>query len=234
MALPIIVSPEFTTKLPSSDTEIKFRPFLVKEEKLLLFAAESGERNEMIDAVCQMMRNCVITPGDFEPNNIPYFDFEHLLLHIRSKSVGETAQFMLKHDKEECGHQNKVSTRLDNIIYKTNDDHKDKIQLNDELGVKMRYPTIAGISKIDENNTSELLDVIVNNIEYVYDKEEVYNDFSKEEANTFLESLSKEQFAKLSEFFNTMPVSRIEVKYECEKCKENVVTLVSGFESFFS
>ena len=234
MALPIIVSPEFTTKLPSSETEIKFRPLLVKEEKLLLFAAESGERNEMIGAVCQMMRNCVISPGDFEPNNIPYFDFEHLLLHIRAKSVGETAQFMLKHDKEECGHQNKVSTRLDNIIYKTNDDHTDKIQLNDELGVKMKYPTIAGISKIDENNTGELLDVIVDNIEYVYDKESVFDDFSKEEANTFLESLSKEQFTKISEFFNTMPVSRIEVKYECEKCKENVETLVSGFESFFS
>ena len=233
MALPNIVAPEFTTTLPSDKTEVKFRPFLVKEEKLLLFAAESEERKEMVSAVSQMMKNCIISP-DIEPNDIPFFDFEHLLLHIRSKSVGETAQFMLKHDKEECGHQNKVSTRLDNIIYKTDDDHTDKIQLNDELGVKMRYPTIAGISKIDENNTSELLDVIVNNIEYVYDKEEVYNDFSKEEANTFLESLSKEQFAKLSEFFNTMPVSRIEVKYECEKCKENVVTLVSGFESFFS
>ena len=98
----------------------------------------------------------------------------------------------------------------------------------------MKYPTIAGISKIDENKTGELLDIIVDNIEYVYDKEEVYDDFSKEEANTFLESLSKEQFTKISEFFNTMPQSRIEVKYECEKCKENVETLVSGFESFFS
>ena len=235
MALPNIVAPEFTTTLPSDKTEVKFRPFLVKEEKLLLFAAESEERKEMISAVSQMMKNCIISP-DIEPYKIPFFDFEHLLLHIRSKSVGETAEFMLKHDTEECGHMNKVSARLDNIVYKTDENHSDKIPLNEELGVKMKYPTIESISGMegDEAKASEILDMLSSSIEYVYDKEEVYDDFTKEEANTFIESLSKEQFNKISEFFNTVPQSRIEVKYECEKCKEKVLTLVSGFESFFS
>ena len=235
MALPILTSPEFKTKLPSSDTEIKFRPFLVKEEKLLLFASESGERGEMVDAVSQLIKNCVISPDEIEPMNIPYFDFEHLLLNIRSKSVGETAEFMVKHDVEECGHMNKVEVRLDNILLKTNEDHTDKIQLNDELGVKMKYPTIGTVGNLGEDlKASELLDVISNSVEYVYDAETVYDDFSKEDADKFIESLSKEQFDKVSEFFNTMPQSRIEVKYKCEGCGEKIETLVSGFESFFS
>jgi hypothetical protein len=233
MALPNIVAPEFTTTLPSNGVEVKFRPFLVKEEKLLLFAAESEERKEMIDAVCQMMKSCIISP-DIEPKKIPFFDFEHLLLHIRSKSVGETAEFMLKHDIEECGHQNKVNVRLDNITHKTDDNHKDKIQLNEELGVKMRYPNIDSISSIHDSNASDLFKVIIDSIEYVYDNENVYDDFSKEDVNIFIESLSKEQFSTMSNFFNTMPTSKLDVKYKCEKCGEDVETLISGFESFFS
>jgi hypothetical protein len=233
MALPNIVAPEYTTTLPSNDMEVKFRPFLVKEEKLLLFAAESEEREEMVDAVCQMMKNCIISP-DIEPKTIPYFDFEHLLLHIRSKSVGETADFMLKHDTEECGHTNKVATRLDNIVYKTDEKHTDKIQLNEDLGVKMKYPTINTIKNLGEMDTKKLFEMIISSIEYVYDNEKVYDDFSKGDINTFLESLSKEQFTKVGEFFNTMPVSRIEIKYKCEGCNEDVETQVSGFESFFS
>ena len=233
MALPNIVAPEFKTNLPSNDTEIKYRPFLVKEEKLLLFAAESGEREEMIGAVSQMMKNCVISP-DLEPSDLPYFDFEHLLLNIRSKSVGETSEFMLTHDVEGCGHRNRVSARLDNIVHTNNEDHTDKIQLNDELSVKMKYPTISTISNLGEVNATGLLNIITNSIEYVYDAETVYDDFTKEDINKFVESLSKEQFNKVSEFFNTMPQSRIEVKYKCEGCGEKIETLVSGFESFFS
>jgi len=100
MALPIIVAPEYTTNLPSNGLEVKYRPFLVKEEKLLLFAAESGEKDDMINSVCQMMNNCVISP-ELDPHILPYFDFEYLFLHIRAKSVGETAEFKLKHDKED-------------------------------------------------------------------------------------------------------------------------------------
>ena len=233
MALPNIVAPEYTTTLPSNDMEIKFRPFLVKEEKLLLFAAESEEREEMVNAICQMMKNCIISP-DIEPKTIPYFDFEHLLLHIRSKSVGETADFMLKHDTEECGHMNKVATRLDNIVYKIDENHTNKIMLNEDLGVKMKYPTIDTVKNLGDMDTKKLFEMIISSIEYVYDNEKVYDDFSKGDINTFLESLSKEQFTKVGEFFNTMPVSRIEVKYKCEGCNEDVETLVSGFESFFS
>ena len=233
MALPNIVAPEYTAILPSNGLEVKYRPFLVKEEKLLLFAAESKEREDMINAVCQMIKNCVIEP-DLEPDKLPFFDFEYIFLHIRSKSVGETAEFSIKHDVEECGHMNDVSVRLDKIIHKKQDNHDSKIQLNDILGVKMKYPTIETVKQIEDINATNILEMFSNSIDFVYDEENIYNDFSKEEANTFLESLTKEQFDKLTEFFRSMPVSRLEVKYNCEKCKEDVESLISGFEDFFS
>lgn len=230
--LPSIVAPEYKTKFPSNNKQVKFRPFLVKEEKLLLFASESGEQDEMISAVCQMMKNCVIG-SDIDPLTMPYFDFEHLFLHIRSKSVGETTEFMLKHDKEGCGHMNKVEVRLDKIVHKTDEGHTDTIQLNDDIGVKMKYPTIESVKTMMDITPENILSVFSDSIEYVYDKETIYDDFSKEEADQFLENLSKEQFDKITHFFNTMPVSRIEVKYKCENCGDKVETLISGFENFF-
>jgi len=233
MALPIIVAPEYTTILPSNDMEIKYRPFLVKEEKLLLFAAESGEKEDMVNSICQMMSNCIIEP-EIDPLAIPYFDFEYLFLHIRSKSVGETAEFKMKHDVEECGHMNEVEVRLDNIINKTDDTHTAIIQLTEDIGVKMKYPTIESVKDMMDIDAQNILAIFAKGIEYVYDKEQVYNEFSQKESVEFLESLSKEQFDKITEFYNTMPVSRLEVKYKCEKCEENVETQISGFENFFS
>ena len=232
MALPIIVAPEHITKLPSNDMEIKYRPFLVKEEKLLLFASEGEDRVDMINAVCQMMKNCIISP-EVDPNTLAYFDFEHLFLHIRAKSVGETAEFMLKHDKEDCEHMNKVEIKLDSIVNKTDDNHNNKIQLNENVGVKMKYPTIETVKGLEAINAENILSVFSDSIDFVYDADTVYDDFSKEDADTFLESLTKDQFDKVTDFFNTMPVSRLEVKYKCEKCGDEVETLVSGFENFF-
>lgn len=233
MALPIIVAPEYTTNLPSNGLEVKYRPFLVKEEKLLLFAAESGEKEDMINSVCQMMSNCVISP-ELDPYTLPYFDFEYLFLHIRAKSVGETAEFQIKHDKEDCEHMNTVTVRLDEIIHKRDEIHSDKIDLTEEISVKMKYPTINSVKGMLDITASNVLDIFANSIEYAYDKETVYDEFSKPDAVEFLESLSKEQFDKITSFFNTMPVSRLEVKYKCEKCEEDVETLISGFEDFFT
>ena len=232
MALPIIVAPEYTTNLPSNGLEVKYRPFLVKEEKLLLFAAESGEKEDMINSVCQMMSNCVISP-ELDPHILPYFDFEYLFLHIRAKSVGETAEFKLKHDKEDCEHMNSVTVRLDEIINKTEDDHTNNIQLTDDIGVRMKYPTIDSIKDMIDLKAEDILNIFSSGIEYVYDKEKVYDEFSKKESIEFLESLSKEQFAKITEFYNTMPVSRLKAEYKCEKCEEEVEQLISGFEDFF-
>jgi len=233
MALPSIVAPHFTTKLPSNGVDVKFRPFLVKEEKLLLIAAESGERKDMIDAICQMLKNCVIEPEDIDPYSLAYFDFEYIFLRIRSKSVGETAQFKLKHDVENCGHMNDVEVKLDNIVYNTNEDHTDTFLLNDNIGVKMKYPNINSLTDFMDIDPTNVLDIFSTSIEYVYDQETVYNDFTQKDVLEFLESLSKEQFDKITRFFQTMPGSRLRAKYKCEKCDEEVETDVSGFEDFF-
>ena len=233
MALPNIVAPEYTITLPSNDMEVKYRPFLVKEEKLLLFAAESGEKEDMVSSVCQMMKNCIIEP-EIDPLIIPYFDFEYLFLHIRSKSVGETAEFKLKHDTEECGHMNDVEVRLDHIINKTTDTHTNIIQITEDIGVKMKYPTIDTVKDMLDVDTQNILNIFASGIEYVYDKEQVYNEFTQKESVEFLESLSTKQFELITEFYNTMPVSRLEVKYKCKKCEEDVESLISGFENFFS
>jgi hypothetical protein len=210
MALPSIVAPHFTTKLPSNGVDIKFRPFLVKEEKLLLIAAESGERKDMIDAICQM-----------------------LFLHIRSKSVGETAQFKLKHDVENCGHMNDVEVKLDNIVHVRDEKHTDTFLLNDNIGVKMKYPDINSLSIFMDIKPDNILDVFSNGIEYVYDQDTVYDDFTKEDVSDFLESLSKDQFDKITNFYQTMPTSRLMMKYKCEGCGEEVETNITGFEDFF-
>lgn len=234
MALPNITAPEYTLTLPSNKEKVRYRPFLVKEEKLLLFASESGEREDMINAVVQMIDNCVL--DDINSRSLPFFDFEHLLLHIRAKSVGETAKFVMKHDVEECGHENEVEVKLDKIIHEVSKDHKNTFQLTDKIGIKMKYPTIESIkTMIDMNREpAKILDMFSENIECVYDEDEVYDDFSKEEAVSFLESLSKEQFEDISTFFQTMPSSKLEVRYKCKGCGENVKTTVSGFEDFFS
>ena len=187
----------------------------------------------MINSVCQMMSNCVISP-ELDPYTLPYFDFEYLFLHIRAKSVGETAEFQIKHDKEDCEHMNTVTVRLDEIIHKRDELHSDKIDLTEEISVKMKYPTINSVKGMLDITASNVLDVFANSIEYAYDKETVYDEFSDKEAVEFLESLSKEQFDKITSFFNTMPVSRLEVKYKCGKCEEDVETLISGFEDFFT
>jgi hypothetical protein len=233
MALPNIVAPEYTIKLPSNDLEVKYRPFLVKEEKLLLFAAESGEKDDMVNSVCQMLQNCVIEP-EINASTIPYFDFEHLFLHIRSKSVGELAEFKIKHDKEDCEHMNNIEVHLDKIIHQTNENHTDTIQLTDDIGVKMKYPTINSVKDMIDTKPEEILNVFASGIEYVYDKEQVYDEFTEQESIEFLESLSKEQFDKITEFYNTMPVSRLQVNYKCEECGEEVESFISGFENFFS
>lgn len=232
MALPSIVAPHFTTKLPSNGVDIKFRPFLVKEEKLLLIAAESGERKDMIDAICQMLKNCVIEP-DIDPHSLAYFDFEHMFLHIRSKSVGETAQFKLKHDVENCGHMNDVEVKLDNIVHVRDEKHTDTFLLNDNIGVKMKYPDINSLSIFMDIKPDNILDVFSNGIEYVYDQDTVYDDFTKEDVSDFLESLSKDQFDKITNFYQTMPTSRLMMKYKCEGCGEEVETNITGFEDFF-
>ena len=236
MALPKLEVPIYELTVPSTDEKIKYRPFLIKEEKILLIAMESGENEDVIQAVKQIVSEC--TFNKLKLGSMPMFDVEYIFLQIRSKSVGEVSKLkvLCRDDGETYAN---VEVDLTEIEVQVNDDHTNKIELTDEMGVIMRYPTIdsfstAGISDITADN---MLDVIVACIDKIYDKkgEEVYDskDSSKKELMDFVEQMNTTQFQDVQAFFDSMPKLRHEVTVVNPKTKvENVVAL-SGLNDFF-
>ena len=236
MALPKLEVPIYELTVPSTDEKIKYRPFLIKEEKILLIAMESGANEDVIQAVKQIVSEC--TFNTLKLGDMPMFDVEYIFLQIRSKSVGEVSKLKIlcRDDGETYAN---VEVDLTEIEVQVNDDHTNKIELTDEMGVIMKYPTIdsfstAGISDITADN---MLDVIVACIDKIYDKkgEEVYDskDSSKKELMDFVEGMNTTQFQDVQAFFDSMPKLRHEVTVVNPKTKvENVVAL-SGLNDFF-
>ena len=236
MALPKLEVPIYELTVPSTDEKIKYRPFLIKEEKILLIAMESGANEDVIQAVKQIVSEC--TFNTLKLGNMPMFDVEYIFLQIRSKSVGEVSKLKIlcRDDGETYAN---VEVDLTEIEVQVNDDHTNKIELTDEMGVIMRYPTIdsfstAGISDITADN---MLDVIVTCIDKIYDKkgEEVYDskDSSKKELMDFVEGMNTTQFQDVQAFFDSMPKLRHEITVVNPKTKvENKVAL-SGLNDFF-
>ena len=236
MALPKLEVPIYELTVPSTDEKIKYRPFLIKEEKILLIAMESGANEDVIQAVKQIVSEC--TFNTLKLGSMPMFDVEYIFLQIRSKSVGEVSKLKIlcRDDGETYAN---VEVDLTEIEVQVNDDHTNKIELTDEMGVIMRYPTIdsfstAGISDITADN---MLDVIVTCIDKIYDKkgEEVYDskDSSKKELMDFVEQMNTQQFQDVQAFFDSMPKLRHEVTVVNPKTKvENIVAL-SGLNDFF-
>ena len=236
MALPKLEVPIYELTVPSTDEKIKYRPFLIKEEKILLIAMESGENEDVIQAVKQIVSEC--TFNTLKLGNMPMFDVEYIFLQIRSKSVGEVSKLKIlcRDDGETYAN---VEVDLTEIEVQVNDDHTNKIELTDEMGVIMKYPTIdsfstAGISDITADN---MLDVIVACIDKIYDKkgEEVYDskDSSKKELMDFVEQMNTQQFQDVQAFFDSMPKLRHEITVVNPKTKvENKVAL-SGLNDFF-
>ena len=236
MALPKLEVPIYELTVPSTDEKIKYRPFLIKEEKILLIAMESGANEDVIQAVKQIVSEC--TFNTLKLGDMPMFDVEYIFLQIRSKSVGEVSKLKIlcRDDGETYAN---VEVDLTEIEVQVNDDHTNKIELTDEMGVIMRYPTIdsfstAGISDITADN---MLDVIVACIDKIYDKkgEEVYDskDSSKKELMDFVEQMNTQQFQDVQAFFDSMPKLRHEVTVVNPKTKvENIVAL-SGLNDFF-
>ena len=236
MALPKLEVPIYELTVPSTDEKIKYRPFLIKEEKILLIAMESGENEDVIQAVKQIVSEC--TFNKLKLGNMPMFDVEYIFLQIRSKSVGEVSKLKVLCQDDGKTYAN-VEVDLTEIEVQVNDDHTNKIELTDEMGVIMKYPTIdsfstAGISDITADN---MLDVIVACIDKIYDKkgEEVYDskDSSKKELMDFVEQMNTTQFQDVQSFFDSMPKLRHEIVVVNPKTKvENVVAL-SGLNDFF-
>jgi hypothetical protein len=231
MALPSISTPEFKTKIPSTGQEISYRPFLVKEEKILLMALEGKDQGEITRSIINLLNSCIL--DDIDVNSLATFDVEFLFLKLRGKSVGEVIELSMGHTEEgECNHRTKVSVNIDSIqvIGELSDG---KIMITDTVGVKLKYPTIA-LSQIKNLDSTEgMFTLIGKSIEYIFDDTEVYSDFTPKEINEWLDTLNQAQFQKITEFFQDMPKLQHKIEWECEKCGEADSMTLEGLQSFF-
>ena len=236
MALPKLTTPTYELEVPSTDEKISYRPFLVKEEKILLMAMESGESKDIVQAVKDIVTEC--TFGKLNLGTMPMFDVEYLFLNIRAKSVGEISKLNLL-----CPDDNKTYAKVDvdlsKVQVQVGDDHTNKVELTDDMGMIMTYPTIDSFQKtgVQQINTSNMLDVIGSCILQIYEEkgEKVYEvkDQTKKELTDFIESMNSGQFKKLQSFFDTMPKLKHEITVKNPKTKkENKVTL-TGLNDFF-
>ena len=235
MALPVLETNTFELTLPSSDVKVKYRPFLVKEEKILLLAMESEDTAEVTKALKEIVHTC--TFGTINVDALPTFDLEYMFLNIRAKSVGEVAKLKLlcPDDKETYAN---VEVDLSKVEVQVDDKHSNEIQINDKIKMVMKYPTINSFDpSVDATKlkTEQLFDIIADTVYEIYDGETVHKgmDYSKEEMKNFIESLTSEHFNKIQQFFNTMPRLQHELEIENPKTKVKSKVVLSGLQSFF-
>ena len=237
MALPKLNVPTYELVVPSSDKKIKYRPFLVREEKILLMALESGETKDIINAVKDIVTEC--TFGKVDLGTLPMFDVEYIFLNIRAKSVGEvsTLRLLCPDDGETYA---EVEVDLSKILVQVEKDHNSKIELTDEMGMIMKYPNIDSMvnTGITDITASNMLDVIGTCILQIYDKggEEVFEtkDQTKKEISEFIESLNTKQFQDVQKFFDTMPKLKHEVELENPKTGVKSKVVLQGLNDFFA
>jgi len=233
MALPSLSAPEFITAVPSTGEEIKYRPFLVKEEKILLMALEGNDQDEITNAIMKILGNCILS--DVDLNKLATFDVEYLFLKLRGKSVGEVIELKVGHSNPDnpCTHRTEVSINIDDIEV-IGDKPNDKIQLDETVGIKVRFAGMKDLKGVDSDSSTDLFKLITRCIEYVYDEENVYGDFTAKEMEQWLEQLSSEQFAKVTDFFNTSPKLQHTVKWKCPECGEEDELTLEGLAAFFT
>ena len=218
----------------SNNVKVKYRPFLVKEEKILLMSVENNVESEMINTLINTVQTCVLTDG-IDVKKLPVYDFEWLWLNIRSKSVGETSK--LKFSCEKCQTPNDYDINLDELE-PIGSQVENTIALTDTIGVTMKYPTVRDVDSSDAKSEIDMVfDVLVSSIESIYDAENVYpaSESTKAELTTFIENLNQKQFNKLQAWFEAMPKLKKKVLFTCvkEDCKHENEFDIEGIQSFF-
>ena len=237
MALPKLTTPTYELEIPSTDEKISYRPFLVKEEKILLMAMESGKNEDIVNAVKQIVSEC--TFNKLKLGTLPMFDVEYIFLNIRAKSIGEVSKLKLLCPDDNKTYAN-VEVNLEEVQVQVSDDHTNKIELTDSMGMIMTYPTIdsfaeSGIQQINANN---MIDIIGSCVLQIYEDngEKVYEakDQTKKEMTEFIEQMNTTQFKKVQKFFDTMPRLKHTIKVRNPKTKKmNDITL-AGLNDFFA
>lgn len=240
MPLPKIDTPVFDLVLPLCKKKIKFRPFLVKEQKNLLMAMESGDRDTIEKNVKQVLQNCTLTE-DVDIDKLPVIDIEFYFLNLRARSVGEIVENKYRCDNDvegnKCGNIMEVSINLLDLKVTNITENNDLIQLTDDVFVKLKYPEFSVLKSIsDKNEVADIaFEMVAESVEYVFDGEQYYysNEVPKEELIEFIESLSQQQFSKIEEFFTNLPKLEKKIEMKCSKCGFKHMLDIEGLESFF-
>ena len=237
MALPKINTPIYELEIPSTGKKIRYRPFLVKEEKVLIIAMESEDPKQMASAVKDVISNCILSRG-IKVNELATFDIEYLFLNIRGKSVGEEVEVLVT-----CPDDNTtrvpVSINLDDIQIQNNKEHSKDIKLDDNLTLRMKYPSMSEFIKNNfaqgQINVDDTFDLITGCVDQIFNEEESWasSDCTKKELNEFIESLSSKQFKEVEKFFETMPKLSHNIKVKNPETGVESEILLEGLTSFF-
>ena len=233
MALPKLNTPTYELELPSTGEILKYRPFLVKEQKLLLIAQESGEEKQIANAMGELVNSC--TFGKVNAKSAPMFDIEYLFLRIRGKSVGEKVKLNLI-----CQDDGKTTVpyelNLEDVECQVQDDHSNEIQINEDIKIVFRYPLLNDLQNVkasagDSEKTFHFMECCIDSI---HSGDDVFQriDIKDKEISEFIEQFTNEQFEKITQFFNTMPKLRHVVKVTNPKTKKKNEILLEGLESF--
>jgi ribosomal protein L44E len=228
MALPVVKTPTYDLVIPSTGQKVKYRPFLVKEEKILMVAAESEDRKDIMNAMKDIVKNCV--EEDIDVDSLATFDLEYIFISLRSKSVGETVDLTVK--CEHCGEENKTRIDFGDVEVTKQGKASNKVEITDSMGIVMKYPNIDGISKIEN---ADPIGVIKGCIDYIYDEKQVYkaSEASAAELDDFVNSLGYKEMEKIKAFFDSMPKVTKKVKFKCSSCKKQNTMTIEGFDNFF-
>lgn len=236
MALPVMQTPVYELTIPSTKKKVKYRPFLVKEEKALMIAQQSEDPKVMVDTLKQIIKACV---QNVDVDKLALFDLEYIFLQLRAKSVGEISELVYSCLK--CNDPKaKVNINLDitTIEVETNPEHKDTIDLFGDVGIKMKYPgfdMLNDMQNVNLDNPDDALKVIAKSIEFIFEGDKIHDAKEQSEAEmmNFLENLTREQLDKIKKFFDTMPKLKKEIEFDCPVCKYHHNYTVEGIQSFF-
>jgi hypothetical protein len=235
MSLPIITSPKYTAEIPSTGATIEYRPFLVKEEKVLLIAQESQDQGQIMNAIKDVIHACTYSKVDVD--NLTSYDLEYLFIKLRAKSVGEISTISIK--CTECEVQNEIDVNLEEIkVIGFAPDGR--IQLTDTVGINMKPMSVKDMSRIaSKKNMSiadQMTDSVISCIDSIYDEVKIYpkSNYTRADMETFINSLARSQMEKIESFITNLPKVEHTVKFKCKKCSCENEQALSGIRSFFS
>jgi len=237
MALPKIDLPIYSVHLKSENKDVRFRPFVVKEEKLLIMALESNEHKMITDTIKQVINNCLVEEIDLD--KLPMFEVENIFLNLRARSMGEKVEitYVCQNvvDERKCGAEMDLEVDLLQVTTKMGNANP-VVQLTDNIGIKMKYPTFETAKKIQlEKDLDLVIKIIRECTEFIFDKEQTYpvSDVDEKEFDDFINSLTQEQFGRIKNFFDNIPKLSYTGKVECPRCKKEHDVVLEGILDFF-